>query len=273
MQNQKLSIMTAKSFRLGIRNGMTMKKFLEKYQCSEEEFLIKLKSLYSNDEKSIKNFLSQIEANEKRPDKKDVEEVVPEEEVKEEEKPVSELEQAQATEAALLEELSKLQELEDFTKAKSNMAKASLKKIEAELSKLEKKVAELSHQYEQAKSDADIVIGALSEIAEQKKVKEEELKTARDIINDLQTIGVEVLRDGSINAIEQDVALETNGWEELYRQLSEDDRVQDLSVRDLKTLCKVFIIKQSSEKPILFIFDSENMEEVFKSFSLDELRQ
>ena len=61
-----LTMMKPKNVAVGIKNGMTLTNFCEKYQCSSEEFEDRMKQIYGHNKRQLKNCFVQIAANEKK---------------------------------------------------------------------------------------------------------------------------------------------------------------------------------------------------------------
>jgi hypothetical protein len=158
-----ITTMKTKTVMVGIKNGMTLDDFCQKYQCSSEAFEERMKQIYGHSKKQLKHCFTQIVANEKKARKEaetdETEEVAEVTEVsettEEEQVPVS---MSRSEELECLAELEKQQVQSVVAKesehkelaAEHRLYKTSLRELR---DKIDKMMVEFQHYHQRHRSD------------------------------------------------------------------------------------------------------------------------
>ena len=285
----ELARLTRKDVRVGIKKGLTMKVFCEKYQCSEEELKARIEQLYSKDTKVAKKCLDEIMANGKKPKKQPkpiAEEVtiqVEAEEIPETSGFESTTELVNADETSTDTEINKLEVLKDLEESVSQEVidlessnKALVREYhicKTKLDECNKKLDEITEEYlacnkvfNETIEEAEKIEQQRSELKKQWGVKRKVLGDIRAEIERLSTIGIDVYNSGEIAPTEGcEVELDDSGWEGLRESLLTSEYCQDLRLRDIGVLARLLKINEHAGGKITLLCDRSEIENAFKA--------
>ena len=267
----------------GIKKGMTMGDFCEKYECSEEELIAQIGNLYSRNSSKAKEYISKIEANAKKARPKKVEpeakeadeaataetesapdglattESIPSAEAVVSEQ-ITELEELKHSEASLSREVMDLEaEHESFASQHRNCL--------AKLRGLRDEIAQLEELYSAKCEECDSIIQENNAYVEQMNNVSAKLSDRRAVLDEtrLKIAGLDklimfVYSGGEIyiNDSRVDEGIELN--EEFYMELRDKPECEELRQREIKTLTKMLTFAKSSTLTVEVTCENEDLE-------------
>ena len=270
-------MMKAKNVMSGIKNGMTLEDFCEKYQCSADEFGERLKQIYGHNKKQLKNCIDQIAANQKKarketePDKaeetRDVDDDVDGAAGKE-------MPSAASKEVELLSltELEKRQsqhvmalESEHKTLATEHRAlKNSLRGISDSIDRLMGEFRRYHNEFEEILSRNAIVEARMNEVSAEWNEEIAALTDTRNMIEELSTVTLCVYASGEITPMDGcEVTLSDAGWETTREVLLLDDACQELRLKDISVLARLLVIAEHADCKLEVVCDNDELEAAF----------
>jgi len=267
----ELTRLNQKGIMLGIKNGMTLGQFFEKYNCTEEEFVRHLCLLYSRDKKQPQKIMSEIRANEKKSRKNPR---------AKSSKPVSEI----ASENAIVEEarnndLDMLKTLEKTQSREVLDIEVSHKKLAVEhrdklkqLREIDRKIEEIREVFKKCYSEYETIVGEnnkitaeMNRLAESRKVKAKALDETRAAIKALEAVTLFVYDSGEFSSESDRFTLDDSGADELYGRLIFLAECQDLRAREIRTLARVLKVVEHSTLEVELVFENSELEKVFNA--------
>lgn len=291
-----ISRVTAKQFRLFVKEGETLESLQERFSCTEEEIEARLEQIYHRSKKEVQGIMSDLKANRKKPHRKsgDIKiepktvttKDVPGEEIKdngkdvdvkiteiENEKPETNTEKKEAIlrlaekEQNLSDEVISL-EVKHKELAQCHHAQmGDLRKLQEEIENIKSALQDCHDKYETIVRDANRVAEEMNSISQIRRERITELESVRQEIKERRKITIFVYRDGSIEAPDNpDFVVNDEGSGELKLELSERKECQDLRVRDITTLARLLKATERDEN-LAPEFEDEKLEEVYKAIS------
>ena len=260
-----------------LKRGWTTDRFANKFQVTEEEFLEALQKIFSP--KAYAGMINRLRKNEKRFGKDTV--AAPEK--KSEEAPTLE------TPSTSLDDSDESNELELLKIKKKNLEESlhdmelkhkslveerlsirkSISKFEDKLSKLKSQIAEYRTELEslflQHNDKYQMMQAVNSEISETK----EAIANLNKEIETMSRITVYVYTSGEFE-FDSSVNVNISDWKTFYDKLIINDKLECLTIKEIKTLAKCFTYIDYFEKQNItyeIIFENEILENCFKSIS------
>ena len=275
-----------KNIMIDMKKGYTWADYEAKYGYSKDEIMYEISRCYSKNAKKRQEILGGIEANSKVKRKKPVVEV--REEAKKE-KPDEATVASESPEAAaettagnlpctleeLLEKEARLSaiviELEKEQKDFVTQHRGGMKKVRAlatEIDKLEEKFSACIDKYKDVMAEIRNIEDLIERVSASRRDAKDELSRIRDEIEKFTHVVVFVYDNGSIEVQEGSLTLDDHGHEDLYKELRDDERCENLRIIDIKTLAKAICIKSNSAASapnikVEFLFDNEEVERLF----------
>ena len=273
-----ITMMKPKTVMVGIKNGMTLDDFCQKYQCSSEAFEERMGQIYGHNKKQLKHCFTQIVANEKKARKE-----VETDEVEEASKvadstettvgePMSEM-MTRSEELKHLTELEKQQTQSVMAKesehkelaAEHRLYKTSLRELR---DKIDKMMAEFQHyhqEFEEILSKNAIVEARMNEISAEWNAERTALASTRSRIEELSVVTLSVYNSGEISLIDgPEIELDDSGWDSTREVLLTDDECQELRLKDITTLAKLLMIAEHTDYKIEAMCDNAELEMAFR---------
>ena len=288
--NDKITI-SQRTVREGVKNGMSMEDFLVKYSCSEDEFISKLYALYKHEKDLPTQLIRQIKANGKKSKKAIpkkggkktnpiinpsgvIEEATAKKlDIKTEQKPAPKkptektpLQKLQESEKSLSDKILKVEKDLTEQQRKRRAKENELVNIQKDIDSLLEKARKKGEKF----NDVEKEIGVIDNNISANKVSLSSLKATqeevRQKITEALKIVVLVYANGTIVAENSDLSLDDAGFEKLHAQLIEKEDYEDLRVKDVKILSRVFAIEKNlGSQKVEFIFDNEELETAYKT--------
>ena len=281
---------TAKTARICVKNGFTPEMVCEKYECTEEELKIRLSQVFK-DEENAREVFSQLEANRKKPHgfhraykkkkQQQIVDVIPYVDMpstSEEPEPVPPVEPKKLTKSEILasikkEEEAKSQELILFEadtnvlQGKRRALKNSFEEDKRNIEQFKKQLFAYKDKCRQKAEAVDEIVAELKKRSSLHREKTIELAALRAKIDEMSTVIICVDNDGNIEAPDDEVVLNDEGYEALISGIFEtikDNSEIDLKMSEIRTLARILKIVERIERFNL-IFDNETMESIFWS--------
>lgn len=280
----EIRMLKARNLNEGIKRGMTIEDFCQKYQCSEEELRTQIENLYSHNSSKAKEYMDQIEANSKkaRPKKTDPEnqaEVVDDASTDETENTDIELtaEPTPSVETVISGHVAELEELQRFEESLSrevmdleanhNTYASMHKGCLARLRDLRDEIEQIEKEYEAKCEASDLVIQENNAYVEQMNDISTKLCERRAVLDEtrqkiagLNKLIMFVYSGGEIyindSRIDEEIALD----EKLYNELRDKPECDELRQREIKVLTKMITFARSSTIVVEVTCESEDLE-------------
>ena len=270
--------MKAKSVMVGIKSGMTLEDFCRKYQCSSEDFDKRLRQIYSHDKRQLRSCVAMIEANRKKPRKKDTEKntnvvtavTVTQSGTEEQSSGSKSRRDVLADLAEKEKQLSRhVMDLESkfATLAGTHRSlRASLRKLGDRIDKLMEECRKYQDEFETCLSNNAKVEAQMKETSEEWKAERAVLAETRRQIEELSVVTLSVYASGEISTIDgsSEVELDDSGWESAREELLVMDECQELRLKDIGTLARLLKIVEHLDCKVDVVCDSSELESVFQ---------
>ena len=273
-----ITTMKTKTVMVGIKNGMTLDDFCQKYQCSSEAFEERMKQIYGHNKKQLKHCFTQIVANEKKARKEaeadETEEVAEVTEVsettEEEQVPVS---MSRSEELKCLAELEKQQVQSVVAKesehkelaAEHRLYKTSLRELRDKIDKMMVEFQHYHQEFEEILSKNAVVEARMNEISAEWNTERTALADTRSRIEELSVVTLSVYNSGEISQIDgPEIELDDAGWDSTREVLLTEDECQELRLKDITTLAKLLMIAEHSDRKIEAMCDNAELEIAFR---------
>ena len=275
-----LNRMACKSIMDGIKRGMTIADFCEKYECSEEEFRRRLEFLYKyrseHREDKFKRILDALEANKKKRKPRKITEAKGIETEEEADETVADnLEEEDDLETLKRleeEQSSEIMELEGQHKELFSEHKKTIKSLRAISTEMERLRKEFSEKNTEAQGlinrDTELV-QAMNDISAARREKVAILEKTRERIRELDILFLYVYDSGEITTAngssipEPESAKLTAMLEELSSVAGEE--CQELRLREITTLAKLLVFAKTQDKRVEVVCDSSELETAFRA--------
>ena len=273
-----ITMMKTKTVMVGIKNGMTLDDFCQKYQCSSEAFEERMKQIYGHNKKQLKHCFTQIVANEKKARKEaetdETEEVAEVTEVsettEEDQVPVS---MSRSEELKYLAELEKQQVQSVVAKesehkelaAEHRSYKTSLRELRDKIDKMMVEFQHYHQEFEEILSKNAVVEARMNEISAEWNTERTALADTRSRIEELSVVTLSVYNSGEISQIDgPEIELDDAGWDSTREVLLTEDECQELRLKDITTLAKLLMIAEHSDHKIEAMCDNAELEIAFR---------
>ena len=257
MNNVKLNRINGKKMEVEIKNGTTMEEFLEKYDCSRDEFLEYLQKNFS--ENARNSMLRSIAKNSKKIKKQS----------KKEQQPINENQICEVTmqveedvtvnnnhdDLQDMKEKEKNMELQIYEQEKEHQKSLSKRKCLFEQLRIQKeKMICLKKIIEKRQMEVENISKEINEVTNKISTEKEEifnnkqiLEEIRDYIKNLEKISIFVYENGEIE-IENSELPELSGYEDTFDSLIHNNFVENLSLKQIRQLAKLIVLEKQLEK-------------------------
>ena len=271
---RKISL-NARTLRENLKRGATTEYFLERCQCTVEEFHHHLYSvLYSNNQRMAKAISEMLEKNDeaaKRRASETTEEIETEAEVHAEfvatinpetESLAEKLKALQEKEAELSSELSGIDAVcVRLIRQRAEVAQG-LRTVSESLEEQRQKIQKLVFEVQRLKEKNDGFYEKLTATVKLKAETSTRLEEVRNQIAELERPVIVLYADGRIAPFDENLTIEFNeaGFEQIYRGLVEIDYLEDLSVKQVKNLARFIAVMANLNFEVTPMFDDLNLE-------------
>jgi len=270
----------AKQIRLGIKEGKTISEFATEYNMTEEDFIKWVKRNYKHEHVTIMKELRRNENKKnKRAQNKKAENVVgivtekPSEEniaVENVSEEVELIKEVADSKTQILNEIERItKKIESDKKAikglndKKEKIEFNCWEIEQEFKKLLTQLDELQKKYHQNVKEINERKENILILKKQVASYEEELANLNKKLDALEVISIYAHADGEIKCEGSIAFEEKDGWKELYEEIRDDEKYEDLTGRQLKQLSKLILFIKNMDKRYETIFEAEEIQEYF----------
>ncbi len=269
--------MTQHDIKICIKRNLGFEQICAKYQCSKDELEKAIHNLYEgrNADKIIKDIYQNTKninkairkTTKSKQEMRVLEEshLTPQEECKEQISP-SPLEQLKAKEATLSNVIIQLESQHKTLVRKHRSNIAELRNFYERMSAIKRQFEEINSQYEKLMVDNNRLVDQINGITERRHEELIALQNIRAQIQRLETIPICVYADGRIEALDNtEITLDDTGNESLYQKIIQQESVQyqDLCLRDLKTVSRLYAIIKNSSHKFEFLFENRTLETYF----------
>lgn len=272
----ELTMLKAKNVVLGVKKGMTLEDFCNKYQCTSEELQERIRQVYGHNKKQLKTFFVQIAANEKKPRKELETDVLAidadktDESITEEQTPEVTLRRTELASLADLEEQQskRVMALESEHKelaAEHRTLKTSLRELSDNIDKLMSEFQRYHQSFEEILSRNSEVEARMNEISTEWNTERAALADTRERIDELSSVTLCVYASGEITPMEGcEFVPDDTDWQSTRDALLEKDQCQELRLKDIGTLARLLMIVKHADCKIEVICDNSDLEIAFQ---------
>lgn len=261
MNNVKLNRINGKKMEVEIKNGATMENFLEKYNCTRDEFLEYLHKNFS--ENARNSMLRSIAKNSKKIKKQSRNE---QQLIMDEEK---------SCEVTMEMHIEELAAVTTDNKHQKNLSKR--RSLFEQLRIQKEKMLELKKIIEKRQLEVENISKEINEVTNKISVEKDELfnnkqilEETRDYIKNLEKISIFVYKNGEIE-IENSETPEITDWQNEFETLINDEAVENLSVKQIRQLAKLTVLEKQFEKEgkeYELTIEDEIVEKIVKTINL-----
>ena len=273
----------ARGIREGIKKGLCVDDFCEKYGVDNEEFFRQLRRLYPHNymdmEKRIRkagkrraksrgpvnvertmSFLIKTKP-EKAEEKLEIAEEKPE---TAEEKLARLKKEAEEQQKVVIDLETKRKQLGTRHKELIN----ELRGIRDDIKRIKQKFEERSDRYEKVVEQNNQVIEEINSLSEKRQDEARKLDELRTEIENLHIITLGIYASGEIKIEEGlEFELDDTSFETLFSELISDPVCEDLRVRDIRTLARLVAIERNATWGIELVFEDEEVEKIYRAIS------
>ena len=267
-----------KAVKAGIKNGMTIQDFCQKWSCTPDELWERIGRLFTVKD-TAKRIWHQIEANEKKRcrsktvSKETITTEVAEKVTKEETDDVS-------PHAPTLDELKILeQEYSNATisleiayrdlYAKREEGRETYKRLRSEVKKLKEQHDSKCREAEKIIQRDNELVDQMNEINAAHGFKQAALEKIREQIKEMSKIVLCVYSSHEIAPLDEtaEVNLDDTGHDELFAQLRERNEAEDFRPKDLRLVARVIRIATNLDAAVEILFDDEEIKKAYEVFT------
>lgn len=270
--------MNAKQLRLEIKKGNTISELAEKYEVSEDYVKEWIKRNYKHE---AVNVLMELRRNENKKNKKaqskktemleSIEENVSEEDIQAEEMHHENVQSIEKkSKSQILNDIQNINKKIELTKNALENSKADKEKIQLKGWKIEQESIKLFNQLEELQKRYHQNIKEINEREKNIKMLKEELAgyetnlaKLNESLEALEVISIYVHADGEIKCEGSITFEEKESWRNIYDEIRDDERYEELSIRQLKQISKLISFIQNIEKRYEIVFDIEEVQNCF----------
>ena len=272
-----ITSLTGKKVRIGIKNGLTLVGFCEKYDCGVGEFRGRLERIFTQKE-VFRQVWGEIQANEKKPRRTSAPmevQIVTAVETS----PEPALEEPQEKHSLSLDELKVLEasysgEAIEFETRYKNLFQERLacrdayKRIRDELEELKRQFQSKGCEAEKVIRHDEKIVTEMNEISEQYRVKRAALETVRREIEEKSKITVCVFANREIALLDDtaEITLDDKGHDELFKKLREQEIAEEFRPRDVRLVARILKIQANLNAPVEVLFDDEEIKLAYEAF-------
>lgn len=278
----EITMMKAKNVMVGIKNGMTLDDFREKYQCTPDEFYERMKQLFGHNKKQLKSCVSQIEANQKKQRKETVSECAMDRVEGTEDADKAEVvesvmskpvETSRNDELTYLikfekEQTQRVMDLESEHKglaARHRQLKNSLRVLSDNIDRMMSEFQQYHQELDEILSQNATIEAQMNEITAKWATERTILHDTRRRIDNLSTVTLGVCRSGEIVHLDESkIELDDTGWQSARENLLMKDECQELRLKDIGTLARLLMIVEHLDYEVKIECDSSELEDAFK---------
>ncbi len=274
-------VITPADIKNGIKYGVGVDEFCSKYDCTEEEFERRVRGMYHGKADEI---LGEIRASERKHRKDrsrfrsgkvkgtsaglldapmdagdgtvetEQDTAAPAETIE------SELELLRAEEKTVSDRV--MTEENDFQLLLSHHKEklGELREIQKELLRIKNTFIAKSEQFRLIVADDNSLVERMNKISEARRANIKDLERIRERIKVLETVTLYAYDDGNITIIDGPaMELDDTGSDGLFPELVTNPKCENLTVRQIRLIARMFCIVKNASLPTEVLFDSESV--------------
>lgn len=274
--------LTGKKVKIGIKNGLTVKDFCAKYECTQDELMARIERLFTVSGVA-RQIWNEIVANEKKAtkaktiaEKEDISDTtkvadkVTEEEIAESTPPhVPTLDELRVSESEYSDTMI---EMEKAYKACYQERDNGRKKYQA----IRDDIQQLKTALEARRHEAQMIIQKDKELVERMngiyaeyRIEREALEAIRSQIEELSKIVLCVYSSREIAPFDEavEIELDDSGYDELFNLLREQEEAEDFRPKDVRVVARLIRIVANLGTPVEIIFEDEEVKMAYEVFT------
>ncbi len=274
--------LTGKKVKIGIKNGLTVKDFCAKYECTQDELMARIERLFTVSGVA-RQIWNEIVANEKKAtkaktiaEKEDISDTtkvadgVTEEEIAESTPPhVPTLDELKVSES---EHSDTMIEMEKAYKACYQERDNGRKKYQT----IRDDIQQLKTTLEARRHEAQMIIKKDKELVERMngiyaeyRIEREALEAIRSQIEELSKIVLCVYSSREIAPFDEtvEIELDDSGYDELFNLLREQEKAEDFRPKDVRVVARLIRIVANLGTPVEIIFEDEEIKMAYEIFT------
>ena len=170
-------------------------------------------------------------------------------------------------EASLSSEVIKLETEHKDLASKHREYLKKARDIEIKVDELNAKIDEYTAKFEEIIEANNELVRKMNSVSMDRAEKLASLDAVRTEIESLTVISIGVLKNCEFEVIEGNFQIDLSRKEEeinvLTHKLMDQEICEDLTARQIRTLSRVIILKNSSSRKLEFVFDSSELESTY----------
>ena len=271
---RRIEQMTAREIREGLKKGLGMRHFCDRYGCSEDEIVIRIGQLYNRGSGEEKDkVISSLRKNDKKLASKKAggrskKGPIQATQATETEEPntsaTPSLEEVEREEKDLSDRLMELESMQKKHFAEKHVNVDEMTKIKAKIESMKAELNEMRCQFEACIAKDVALTEQINKTSDEYSEKKARIQEIREIKKELNRVIIYVYDDGSIVSESSEV-LNDSGSDLLCLELISEDACDGLQVKEVKILARILKVTEniSSEKDVEILFDNEEIEKAF----------
>lgn len=272
-----LKSLNGRKVRIGIKNGLSVRDFCQKYECGEEELRERIRQLFTVEETAGKVW-NEIRNNEKKSRRKvettiDTPNVVDEtpkgEEVKSDTH-IPSLEELKEQELIYSNDVIELEKTYKGCYQEREEGRKRYRKLRDEIQELKTAYNQRCQEVKKIIQNDNDTVKKMNEICDLYRSKRAALEAIRSNIEEMSKIVICVYSDHEIAPFDEEMAetwLDDTGHGELFDRLREREEAEDFRPRDLRVIARIMKIVENLDAPVEIIFEEEELREAYEVFS------
>lgn len=271
--------LTGKKVKVGIKNGMTIQDFCEKYECIPAELWGRIGQLFTVKD-TARQIWNEIEANEKKKRKSkaaaketvvvtDTTDKAADNETVDEAPHAPTIDELKASEADYSDVVMKLEKTWKDLHQERDKGRENFQRLREEMRELKK---EHDAKWREAKKiiqrDNELV-DQMNKIRDTHNAKQKTLEEIRSQIKEMSKIVLCVYNSREIAPFDEavEINLDDTGHDELFNQLREQEEAEDFRPKDLRVVARVTKIVANLSVPVEIIFEDEEIKRAYEVFA------
>ena len=282
MDVKKLS---GKKVKSGIKNGMTIQDFCQKYECTPDELWARVGRIFTVKD-TARHVWNQIEANGKKKRKSkvkerdnaaeanvetetmEVTECVAEDETKGDISSTPTLDELKASERNYSDATIKLERAYKDLHAERERGRETYQRLRNEARELKKEHDAKRREAEKIAQRDNELVSQMNEISAAHGFKQAALEKIRAQIKEMSKIVLCVYSSREIAPFDEavEINLDDTGHDELFSQLREQEEAEDFRPKDLRLVARVIRIVANLDVKVEILFDDEEIKKAYEVF-------
>lgn len=271
--------LTGKRVHIGIKNGMSVQDFCQKYECNPEELQERLGRLFTVKD-NARQVWNEILANEKKPKAKvvveeavdtvpDVADEVTEDEEVDTTPHVPTMDELKASEGLYSDAVIELEKAYKACFQEREKGRDEYRRLRDDISELKRAYESKGHEVEKIIQRDHELVDRMNEIYTVYRGKRAALEAIRSQIEELSKIVICVYSSREIAPFDEtvEINLDDTGHDELFSHLREQEEAEDFRPKDVRTVARLIRIVANLGSPVEIIFEDEEVKKAYEVFA------